>query len=108
MNSLSFKYTHNLICLKHNSLKIVIDGLRLREEPHTDPHPPLKKMIPTLSWQTPTLSSRRLQVFYLIPGSGVVRLLSADLTFLEQRQNSSEKIQKLFREVGGVAKTING
>ena len=28
----------------------------LREEPHTDPHIPLKKMIPTRLWQTPTLS----------------------------------------------------
>ena len=77
----------------------------LREEPHTDPHPKLRKIIPTLSWHTPTLSlrvpctkhphrtrnervgiiflsvgwgsvwgsSRRLQVFYVIPGSGVVR-----------------------------------
>ena len=32
----------------------------LREKPHTDPHHPLKKTIPTLSWQTPTLSLRVL------------------------------------------------
>ena len=82
------------------------------EEPHTDPNIPLKKIVLTLSWQTPTLSlrvpfrehphrtrnervgdchdrvgiiflsggwgsvwgsSRRLQVFYVIPRSGVVR-----------------------------------
>ena len=32
----------------------------LRGEPHTNPHPPLKKRTPTLSWQTPTLSLRVL------------------------------------------------
>ena len=32
----------------------------LREEPRTDPNIPQEKMIPTLSWQSPTLSLREL------------------------------------------------
>ena len=32
----------------------------LREELHTDPHIPVRKMIPTLSWQPPTHSLRVL------------------------------------------------
>ena len=41
-------------------LGITYGTYSLRWEPHTDPHIPLKKMIPNLSWKTPTLSLRVL------------------------------------------------
>ena len=39
-------------------LRIMYGTCSLYGEPHTDPRIPLKKMNPTLSWQTPTLSLR--------------------------------------------------
>ena len=81
--------------------RVYVGNLSLREEPHTDPHLPLKMMIPTLSWKTLRVlcgcsvhgtrnervgiiffsgmfwsvwgSPRRLQVPYVIPRPGVTR-----------------------------------